>query len=343
MTATDEQKTETKTLNEADSESILRVNNLRKEYGDDDAVCAVDSVSFTVCQGEVVGLLGPNGAGKTTTIKSCLGVVAPTNGTVRVAGIDPQENPQEVYRYASAVLEGARNVYWRLTVRENLRFFTGLQGIHPDKRIDEHNRLLELVGLTEKADEVVRNLSRGMKQKTSFACALARSTPFLFLDEPTLGLDVKAARRLCSEIARLATEENRAIVLSSHDMDTVHRVCDRVIIMNDGTVVTNNTVNALTDLFRTQAYQIRFVDTGSTQGSLNHFNPTWDGDTVEVVLPNREALYELMVTLRRADAVVKSMNSIEPNLEEIFLEVTGLVEGTARHEDEQVSSKEAQA
>jgi ABC-2 type transport system ATP-binding protein len=306
----------------SETAEALAVSNLQKVYGSgDDAVTAVDGVSFTVNRGEVVGILGPNGAGKTTTIKSILGLVEPSGGTITVDGVDPAEAGTDIYQHVSAVLEGARNVYWRLTVRENLRYFTGIQGIHPDSAHEEYDRLLELVDLEAKADEPVRNLSRGMQQKASLACALARDTPVVFLDEPTLGLDVEAARDLRQEIRRLAEEENRTIILSSHDMDVIQDICDRVVILNEGRVVADDTVDSLVDLFATQTYQLDLADRPDAL-ALDAFEATWvSEESFEVVLTDSDELYDLMRTLEASGAAVQQVTSLEPEFEDIFLSV----------------------
>jgi ABC-2 type transport system ATP-binding protein len=128
---------------ERTGETVLRVDDLTKTYGDgEDAVTAVDGVSFSVERGEVVGVLGPNGAGKTTTIKSILGLVVPSDGTVEIAGVDAHGNPRGVYRHVGAMLEGARNVYWKLTVRENLEFFAALGGQSVAGTRKRHDELL---------------------------------------------------------------------------------------------------------------------------------------------------------------------------------------------------------
>lgn len=134
-----------------------------------------------------MGLLGPNGAGKTTTVKTVLGLVTPTSGEITVHGVPVHQARSRAYEYMSAVLEGARNIYWRLSVRENLAFFAGLHGIDPRERADRHEEIIDTLGLTAKADEPVKNLSRGMKQKVALGSTLARETPVLFLDEPMLG------------------------------------------------------------------------------------------------------------------------------------------------------------
>lgn len=327
-TADEGERAETHSDTAAVETKALAVRNLHKAYGSgDDVVTAVDDVSFTVNRGEVVGILGPNGAGKTTTIKSILGLVEPTDGTITVDGVDPSKAGSAVYQHVSAVLEGARNVYWRLTVRENLRYFTGIQGVHPDTADDEHDRLLGLVDLEAKADEPVRNLSRGMQQKASLACALARDTPVVFLDEPTLGLDVEAARDLRREIRRLAEEENRTIVLSSHDMDVIQDICDRVVILNEGRVVADDTVDALVDLFATQTYQLDLAVRPDTL-VLNAFDTTWvSEESFEVVLTDSDELYELMRTLESAGVAIQQITALEPDFEDVFLSVIEQREG----------------
>ncbi len=252
-----ESETETKAT-KSESSSILHVENLLKRYGDgSDAVTAVDSISFDIERGSVVGLLGPNGAGKTTTIKSILGLIIPSGGRVVIDGIDVHADTKRAYRHIGAMLEGARNVYWRLTVRENLEFFAALSGQRPADTRERHDQLLDQFGLADKADTAVRELSRGMKQKVSLACTLARDVDVVFLDEPTLGLDVESSLELRAELRSLADETGTTVLLSSHDMDVIEDICDRVIIMNDGHVVADDSLDNLLDLFNTQAYAVQ--------------------------------------------------------------------------------------
>lgn len=309
------------------SEPLIKADALTKEYTTNDGLIrAVDNVSLDIERGEIVGMLGPNGAGKTTTIKSILGLVTPTDGTVTVEGVDPNEDSLAAYRKISAVLEGARNIYWRLTPEENIRFFAGLQGKSTSETAETPQQLLEKVGLESKADEPVRDLSRGMKQRVSIACALARETPVLFLDEPTLGLDVESSKQLRGELQRLVEEENRTIIISSHNMDVVQELCDRVVIMNEGSVIVDDHIDELMDLFEFQGYRIE-LDQSIPPGTLNQFDIDWDtrnGEqpTFEAVFPEPEELFSLMTTLQEVGVTVSKMETIEPDLEEIFIEIT---------------------
>lgn len=307
---------------QTEGQPAIDVESLSKEFsGGDGSVLAVDDVSFSIDHGSVVGILGPNGAGKTTMIKSILGLIEPTDGTVRVCGLDPTSDKRDIYQYVSAVLEGDRNIYWRLTVRENLRYFTGLQGMAPDATAQRQERLLSLLNLEDKADERVRNLSRGMKQKACLACVLCRETPVVFLDEPTLGLDVEAARDLRRELTRLTEEENRTVVVTSHDMDVIEAVCDRVLVFNEGRLITNKRLDALLDLFSVQSYRVDLADRYPQTSTIPGYDPDWSADrrSFEVVVDDRADFYSFVDTLQRADVPFERLTAVEPDLEDIFL------------------------
>lgn len=308
----------------------LVVDGISKRFGSgDDAIVAVDDVSFAVDRGSVVGLLGPNGAGKTTLIKSILGIVLPDAGSVHIFGADVGDGRRAVYADVDAMLEGARNDYWRLTVRENLRYFATISGIDPDSVSARHDRLLDRLGLTERADTPVRELSRGMKQKVSLASVLAGGAELVFLDEPTLGLDVESSRTLRSELRRLASEDGLTIVISSHDMSVIEDVCDRVIVMSDGQIVADDTVEALLDEADRNTVWITSTDLdGEVIASLRaHFDVRgveWDGDRarIEVVAAGDE-LYALMDYLRDAGVTLDHVRTVDPDLEDVFVSLTG--------------------
>jgi len=323
--------------------TAVTVEDLRKEYGTgEDAVTAVDDVSFRVESGTAVGLLGPNGAGKTTTIKSLLALVVPTDGAVRVGGVDVHDEPGTAYRKMGAMLEGARNVYWRLTVRENLRFFSALSGKEPNERAKRHDDLLEQFSLSDKADTPVRELSRGQKQKVSLACTMARDADIVFLDEPTLGLDVESSLELRRELRALVEDDGTTVLVSSHDMDTIEEVCDRVVIMNEGRVVADDSVDNLLSVFETQTYEVvvegslddavsdrirsRFdVEAFDQRANATEFRTHVTGDGFHV----------LTEMLRDAELSIKSFNTVEPDLEEVFLHLTDEVEGAdSSHEED---------
>ncbi|WP_135828056.1 ABC transporter ATP-binding protein [Halorussus halobius] len=314
----------------SDAPPAVAVDGLEKQYGSgDDAVRAVDGVSFEVDPGTAVGLLGPNGAGKTTTIKSLLALIVPTAGTVRIDGVDVHDRPGDAYERMGAMLEGARNVYWRLTVRENVRFFSALAGNEPNEREARHDELLAQFGLADEADTPVRELSRGQKQKVSLACTMARDADVVFLDEPTLGLDVESSLELRRELRSLVEDDGVTVLLSSHDMDVIEAVCDRVVIMNEGRVVADDTVDDLLNLFNAQVYEVTVAESLGddvreqlrSAFGVESFDARADGTRFRVHVTGDE-FYEVVETLRSAELSVRSFDTVEPDLEEVFLRVT---------------------
>ena len=309
--------------------TAVAVEGVTKRFGEGaDSVLAVDDVSFEVEAGSVVGLLGPNGAGKTTLIKSILGMVVPDAGMVRIRGVGVGERPRAAYAGVDAMLEGARNDYWRLTVRENLRYFTTVGGVDPDSVAGRHGRLLERLELAEWADTPVRKLSRGMKQKVSLASVLAGGADVVFLDEPTLGLDVESSRTLQRELRRLAEEEGLTVLISSHDMGVVETVCDRVLVMSGGRIVADDAVDSL----------LR----GAGGGGVVIESPDLDADAIAAVRERFEStaveerdrgarievpaagdeVYELMETLSAAGVTPERVRTVEPDLEDVFVGLT---------------------
>lgn len=308
----------------ASAPSLLELSHVRKAYprrGGDD-VRAVDDVSFRVEPGEIVGLLGPNGAGKTTTIKMMCGLIRPDAGVVRVAGHEVRRHRHRALAHLSAVLEGNRNLYWRLTARENLEYFAGNRGHSRRSVRSTTDALLERFDLTSKADTLVSNLSRGMQQKLAIAVAMMARTDAVLLDEPTLGLDVETGyevRALPREIAA----EGRTVVLSSHDMPVVQDLCQRVIIIDHGKLVTDDAVDNLLRLFASRSYRVRLAEPlrPDRHARLALDVPLEGGEdalTFSVELERAEALYALTRALEEAGAVVESIERITVDFEHVF-------------------------
>lgn len=314
------------------SQSVLRVDDLQKSYQNGDGtIQAVNGVSFTVAKGEVVGLLGPNGAGKTTTIKSILGLIVPTSGQINICGANPITDPRKAYLHVGAMLEGARNIYWRLTVRENLSFFSSLGASNGEANRSRQDELLDRFDLLEKADTTVNELSRGQKQKVSLASTLARGTDLVFLDEPTLGLDLEASLELRQEICRLAEEEDITVVLSSHDMEVVEEVCDRIIILSNGAVIADDTVDSLLAVFGTESYCIEVISDEEEEAAHTALEErfgviNWarhhDRIQFEVTLNDDEDLYPVIDLLRDHNLSLIDVARQEPDFTEVFLDVT---------------------
>lgn len=303
--------------------SLIEVREVRKSYrGPGGAVVtAVDGVTFDVARGEVLGLLGHNGAGKTTTIKMTCGLVHPDSGSVRVAGHDTRTDRRGAVRHVSAVLEGNRNLYWRLSVLENLVYFAGNRGRSPADVRRRADALLERFGLAEKRHEVVAKLSRGMQQKLAIAVALLADTDVVVLDEPTLGLDVETSHEVRA-LLRGVADEGRTVVLSTHDMPVVEELCRRVVVVAGGRVVTDALVSDLLNLFRSRAFRVTLESPLPTAdmarlGSRYQVAPT-DDTTFDVELAEAGELYSLMDDLRDAGAEVSGIERTTPRFEEVF-------------------------
>jgi ABC-2 type transport system ATP-binding protein len=215
---------------------VLEVYHLQKTYRQGGKqVQAVVDVSLTLAAGEILAFLGPNGAGKTTTIKIIAGLIRPDAGSVRILGRDPHAEPGALAQ-VGAVLEGNRNLYWRLTPLQNLEYFGVLRGLSPKTARQRGLELLETLGLGEKGEVAVQTLSRGMQQKVAIAVALLHQPALLLLDEPTLGLDVEAAQAVRSLIRQIATS-GRAILLTTHQLDVAEALSDQVAVIERGTIL----------------------------------------------------------------------------------------------------------
>lgn len=236
----------------------LEVKNLKKIYKKRfttrPPLTAVDDVSFQIRPGEIYSLLGPNGAGKSTTIKMIAGLVLPTSGEILISG---KHGSGPSYQKLSAILEGTRNVYWRLTPLENLHYFANLRGV-PSKRVKQRApELLEALNIEAKKKNQSQHLSRGMLQKLALAAALITDPEVLLLDEPTLGLDVESGRKIKDMIRRMAREEGRTILLTTHQMDLVEEISDRVGIINHGKLIQEGTLPELRAVFKSHIYRLR--------------------------------------------------------------------------------------
>jgi len=214
---------------------MIEVQGLTKVYG---SLVAVDDLSFSVAPGEVLGLVGPNGAGKTTTLRSLVGIIRPTRGSIRVGGHDLETDPVEAKRQLAFMPDEPR-LFEYLTVEEHLRFTARLYGVQDaEGRIPALLRELELA---EKTSALPDELSRGMKQKLAIACGLLHEPTALLFDEPLTGLDPAGMRRMKQTIVERA-RHGAAVILSSHLLQLVEEVCTRVLVIHRGRVVAIGTI-----------------------------------------------------------------------------------------------------
>ena len=207
-------------------------------------VTAVDGISFNVREGELFGLLGPNGAGKTTTVKMLTTLLIPTGGSATILGYDVVRDAESIRPRIGFIFGGERGLYWRLSAKDNLRYFADLYHVDPDVAKRRLPMLLELVGLNGREDEKVEGYSRGMRQRLHVARCLLHDPQMLFLDEPTMGLDPVGARELRQVIRNLVAED-KTVFMTTHYMFEADALCGRVAVINAGKIVALDTPEGL--------------------------------------------------------------------------------------------------
>jgi len=299
----------------------LQVINLTKHY---ENVRAVDGISFNVKKGKICGILGPNGSGKTTTIKCISNLIIPDSGEIRVLGGDNKKSLNNI----AAVFEGTRNLYWRLTPRENLRYFAGIRGLGGRELEKEINILLDRFNLTDKKDVVVNNLSRGMQQKVAIAMTLICDTEIILLDEPTLGLDVQSHLDIKNILIDVSYELDKTILISTHDMKLVQDICEDVVILSNGKIVAKDSIEKLFDMFKTMTYEIVLTECLSEEkkSSLMKLNRAFyiinNGSKLETDILNEKDIYRIVDDLKNLDIFIKEIKQKEQNFERVFLSLT---------------------
>lgn len=230
------------------------------------------NINLKINKGHIVGFLGANGAGKTTLIKTICNLINPTSGEIFIKGKNIKLYPEVVHKNVGVVLEGARNLYNFLSIDDNIRYFSYLNKL--DKGYIEKNKtyLLELFELKDKHNEVVNNLSRGMQQKVAIIIAILKDPDILILDEPTLGLDVMSKIKMKKLLKELSRNLNKTLIISSHDMDVIEEVCDRVAFFDKGQLIKYDTVNNLKFNNSDDDYIIILEDTNETVKIVKSLN-----------------------------------------------------------------------
>ena len=283
-------------------------------------ILALDDISLRLNTKEVFGLIGPNGAGKTTLIKILSTLVIPDEGTVTINGYDLLLQEAEVKELLGVVTgEYARSLYWRLTGKENLEFFSDLYDMERAEAEERIAELLEFFGLTEWGNELVMKYSTGMKHKLALARALLTDPPILLLDEPTTGIDPKSSHDIKQFVRR--TLANKTILWTSHNLFEIEQVCDRVAMINKGRIVMQGDPGELKTNY--QSYIKLRVELTSQASKL--FKGL-DGSLVEneyvfeVLCTDLTAtLHEIDEILREHDLRVKNVQTLVPSLEDLFI------------------------
>ena len=308
-------------------ELAIEVGDLTKHYGE---ILAVDHISFDVRKGEIFGFLGPNGAGKTTTIRMLTGLSRPTAGSARVLNFDIESEMVKAKKHIGVVPE-ASNLYDELSALDNLVFMARLYGISRSQRKTRAEELLKIFGLYERKDYLFGTFSRGMKRALTIAAALMHSPKLLFLDEPTVGLDVVAARSLRNLIINLR-HQGITVFLTTHYLEEADLLCDRIAILVKGRIIEIDTPETLKSVaeeesvieFTFSKMKSRFVEELSEklpQLKIAPFNQNkmriYGGIPTHV-------LETVLQNAKNKGMEIDAVKSVKPSLEDAFVKITGL-------------------
>ena len=329
--------------------AILTVDNLVKKYGDYEAV---KSVSFSVEEGEVFGLLGPNGAGKTTTISMVTGVLETTAGTASIGGHDIHDELDEAKKINGLVPQDLA-LYPSLSARANLNFFGRIYGLRGKELKERVEDVLRIVSLTERADKPVDTFSGGMKRRVNIAAGLVHQPRLLFLDEPTVGVDPQSRNHIFESVMRLNRERGMSIIYTSHYMEEVELLCNRVAIIDQGEIIALDTIKNLIAMLGGGVIHVGLPHADpslvSQIGSLpavkeaalmpppttpppaegeepeaKESKPAPTGEVVKVVaVHSQQAIVNVISFLNERNITLTSLEILEPNLESVFLHLTG--------------------
>lgn len=308
---------------------MIQVEDLVKRYG---GHTAVDHLSFTVDKGQIYGFLGPNGAGKSTTMNVMTGYIAANSGTVKINGYDILKESEKA-KQCIGYLPEMPPLYTDMTVWEYLLFVAELKKVPKRGRISHVEEIVEKIKLEEMCDRLIRNLSKGYKQRVGLAQALIGDPEVLILDEPMVGLDPKQIIEMRDLIKSLA--ESHTVILSSHILSEVSAVCDHIMIMSNGKLAASGSPEELQDMMHVKV-ELEITVLGSEeqadeilgnmdQVSTYHIDPVEEEGTVRIMVDtveNTDIRKELSLALSGAGMPILSMNRVEKSLEDIFLKLT---------------------
>ncbi|HEU5298259.1 MAG TPA: ABC transporter ATP-binding protein [bacterium] len=317
-----------------ETRDLVRTYRTRRSPGNPQAapIVALDGVTLEVPRGEFFGLLGPNGAGKTTLIKVLVTLLLPSGGAAKVAGLDVVTQAQEVRERISMVSGGESSGYGLLTVREQLWMFSQFYGLPTKPALARIDELLQVVGLFEERHRRVSALSTGMRQKMNLVRGLLPDPEILFLDEPTVGLDVSAARDIRAYIKTwIGDRPGRTILLTTHYMHEAEELCDRVAIIHKGRIIASEAPEALKRRATGGSYFVLTTEAMNGSGWLSELAGVQrvdvrsldDRTEVRLHLADDGAIAGVVKALADRNRRILSMQKLEPSLEDVFVQLVG--------------------
>jgi len=319
------------------SNTILEANGLVKKFGD---FGAVNDISFTMEEGEVFGLLGPNGAGKSTTISMLTCLYPPNEGDMRIFGHDVVKDATEVKKLIGVVPQDIA-LYPTLSARDNLSFFGEMYGLKGRDLKERVETVIDYVAMHERAKDAIKTYSGGMKRRINLAAGLVHSPKLLFLDEPTVGVDPQSRNHIFESVERLNKEQGMAILYTTHYVEEAERLCNRVGIIDRGKIIALDTPKNLVGILggglsqiglEREDEELRKAVAGLSEVRSADFIPqeeTEDGISTKTVLKvearthANDALVQLIQLFNKKDVQMLSLETLEPNLESVFLHLTG--------------------
>ena len=319
---------------------MIEVRGLAKRFSEVQAVAGVD---FDVLEGELFGFLGPNGAGKTTTINMLTGLARPDAGTIRIAGIDCSANPK-ASQHLVGIVPDESNLYPELTGFENLCFCASLYGMRMQPREARARELLETFGLADAANRKFAGYSKGMKRKLTIAAGIIHQPRILFLDEPTTGIDVASARQIRQLIADLHTS-GTTIFLTTHYIEEAERLCDRIAFIVSGWIVRTDTVTGLLQQVRGR-HVVQFAISNTAPALCEALTDTFaqlqcqsiSEGAIRVESSRPIRVGELVRFLENRGAQVAEARKVQPSLEDVFVQITGIEAAAMKREKEKAGA-----
>lgn len=289
---------------------------------------AVSTMDIDIPKGKIIGLLGINGAGKTTAIKMLSTMIEPTTGTIFIDNIDAIKYPMKAKTKINIITGGERNIYWRLTATENLQYFGSLYGLYGKNLKNQIDSCLKIVQLEEDANTPVEKFSKGMKQRLQIARGLINNPNYIFLDEPTLGLDILISKELKTHIKNLATENEKGLLLTTHYIGEAEELCDYIYIIDQGRIIAQGSPQDIKDQY-THKIKTQFVLLQCSDELLNRLRQipgvldiSFCIETLKLtIFSSIDIVQEVILLSRKFDIKILNIQSIEPSLEDSLFSI----------------------